>query len=149
MSIETHLFRYESPLGPIGLELLGDVCHRLELGVTRAKECSPDHPIALWLRAYFMGKHLALPAIAPAKSQFQEQLRHALLDIPVGQTRTYGELAKVLKSSPRAVGQALGANPLPIIIPCHRVVAVDGLGGFSGGEGWKEKLLAWEGSHKA
>ncbi|MFC1626123.1 methylated-DNA--[protein]-cysteine S-methyltransferase [Pseudomonadota bacterium] len=144
MSIETHLLRYESPLGPIGLELLGNVCHRLELGVARDKECSPDHPIALWLRAYFMGKHLALPAIVPAKSRFQEQLRHALLDIPAGQTRTYGELAKLLKSSPRAVGQALGANPLPIMIPCHRVVAVNGLGGFSGGEGWKEKLLRFE-----
>lgn len=54
----------------------------------------------------------------------------AMLDIPVGETRTYGELAEHLGSSPRAVGQACGNNPLPIVIPCHRVVGRQGLGGF-------------------
>jgi len=144
MSIETHLFRYKSPLGPIELELIDGICHRIMLESTRAPECSPDHPVALWLRAYFMGKHLPLPTIAAPKSEFQARLRSALREIPCGELRTYGELAKILKSSPRAVGQALGANPLPIMIPCHRVVAVNGLGGFSGGEGWKEKLLGFE-----
>ncbi len=62
----------------------------------------------------------------------------------MGHTLTYGKLAKVLHSGPRAVGQALGANPVPILIPCHRVVAAHGLGGFSCGLEWKKRLLAFE-----
>jgi len=146
MSVETHLFRYESPLGPIGLELVGDICHHITLGATRAPECSPNHPMALWLRAYFRGNHLNLPPIAPPTTPFQQRLRKALLEIPFGETRTYGELAKDLNSAPRAVGQSLGANPLPILIPCHRVVAANCLGGFAYGEEWKRKLLSWEAS---
>ena len=146
MSAQTHQFRYQSPLGSIELELVGDSCHRIRLGASDAQVCSPDHPMAIWLRGYFLGKRLPIPAIAPAKTPFQAKLRKALLKIPAGEIRTYGELAKQLNSSPRAVGQSLGANPLPILIPCHRVVAAHGIGGFSGGKGWKEKLLEFEGS---
>ncbi|SFL50259.1 methylated-DNA-[protein]-cysteine S-methyltransferase [Halogranum rubrum] len=66
--------------------------------------------------------------------------------IPYGQTRTYGDLAAELDSSAQAVGQACGANPVPIVVPCHRVVAADGLGGFSaeGGTDLKRRLLALE-----
>lgn len=60
----------------------------------------------------------------------QRKVWHAMLAIPRGQTRTYGELAAELHSSAQAVGQACGANPIPIIIPCHRVIAKAGLGGF-------------------
>jgi methylated-DNA-[protein]-cysteine S-methyltransferase len=141
---KTHPFRYESPLGPIGLELVDDICHHITLGATRAPECSPDHPVALWLRAYFRGSHLALPPVAPPDTPFQKRLRKALLEIPFGEIRTYGELAKVLNSAPRAVGQSLGANPLPILIPCHRIVAANGLGGFACGVAWKKRLLKFE-----
>lgn len=144
MDTGTHLFRYESPLGTIGLELAGDVCHRVLPSNTDAPECSPDHPTALWLRAYFRGANLPLPKIAPARTTFQAGLRKELQKISFGEVHTYGELAKALNSAPRAVGQALGANPLPILIPCHRIVAADGLGGFAYGSGWKKKLLAWE-----
>jgi methylated-DNA-[protein]-cysteine S-methyltransferase len=146
MSAQTHHFRYKSPVGTIGLELADDVCVRVMPGKIKAPDCSPDHPTALWLRAYFMGKHLPLPAIAPAKSEFQARLRNALRNIPCGELRTYGELAKILNSSPRAVGQALGANPLPILVPCHRVIAAHGLGGFSCGLEWKKRLLTLEGA---
>jgi methylated-DNA-[protein]-cysteine S-methyltransferase len=146
MSIGTHLFSYKSPLGSIELELIDGVCHRIMLGSSRAPDCSPDHPTALWLRVYFRGKHLNLPPIAPANTPFQKRLRKALLEIPFGETCTYGELAKDLNSAPRAVGQSLGANPLPILIPCHRVVAANSLGGFAYGEAWKRKLLSWEAS---
>ena len=61
----------------------------------------------------------------------QQKVWQALLDIPRGKTRSYGELAAELKSCAQAVGQACGANPIPIIIPCHRVVAKAGLGGFA------------------
>jgi len=146
MSTQTHQFRYRSSVGTLGLELAGDVCVQVMPGKIKAPDCSPDHPTALWLRAYFMGKHLPLPPVDAPKSEFQAHLRSALRDIPCGELRTYGELAKMLNSSPRAVGQALGANPLPILIPCHRVIAADGLGGFSCGLDWKKKLLKLEGA---
>lgn len=61
---------------------------------------------------------------------FQSRVWQALRQIPSGSTQSYGELAKQLHSAPRAVGQACGANPIPVIIPCHRVLARHGLGGF-------------------
>ncbi|MBT5497087.1 MAG: methylated-DNA--[protein]-cysteine S-methyltransferase [Alphaproteobacteria bacterium] len=85
--------------------------------------------------------------LAPAFSDFQSQIRRCMIAIPYGEMRTYGELAKELGSASQAVGQACGANPIPIIIPCHRVVASGGkLGGFSGGDGapTKKKLLNHE-----
>ena len=76
----------------------------------------------------------------------------AMCAIPAGRTRTYGELAKELRSSARAVGGACGANPIPLIVPCHRVVGAGGLGGFMGSReegfelGIKRWLLAHEGA---
>lgn len=66
----------------------------------------------------------------PLGTPFQLRVWHALLRVPAGQPTTYGALAKQLGTAARAVGQACGANPLPILIPCHRVVAANGLGGF-------------------
>ena len=66
----------------------------------------------------------------PAGTPFQLHVWRALMAIPAGQPTTYGTLAKKLGTAPRAVGQACGANPLPILIPCHRVLAANGLGGF-------------------
>jgi methylated-DNA-[protein]-cysteine S-methyltransferase len=73
--------------------------------------------------------------LAPHGTAFQQRVWEALRAIPYGETRSYGDLAVSLGSAPRAVGQANAANPIPIIIPCHRVVASNGLGGYSGGEG--------------
>ena len=67
-------------------------------------------------------------------TQFQLRVWQAIYAIPVGETRTYGQLAALLGSGPRAVANACGANPLPIIIPCHRVVAKSGIGGFLQGK---------------
>ena len=81
-------------------------------------------------------------------TRFQQQLWRALLRIPVGSTRTYGELAHILQrpKAARASGQACGANPIPVIVPCHRVLANGNkLGGFSAGLDWKRKLLKAEG----
>lgn len=78
---------------------------------------------------------------------FQIRAWRELLGIPFGTTRTYGQLAARLgrPGASRAVGAASGANPVPIVVPCHRVVAADGLGGFSGGLDWKRRLLEHEG----
>ncbi len=69
--------------------------------------------------------------LAEAGSAFQRRVWQAMRRIPRGRTRTYGELAGALDSAPRAVGQACGANPFPLVIPCHRVVAASGIGGFA------------------
>jgi methylated-DNA-[protein]-cysteine S-methyltransferase len=80
-------------------------------------------------------------------TEFQKNVYQAACQIPFGETRSYGQLAEAIgkPGAARAVGQALGANPLPILIPCHRVVAAGGgLGGFTGGVKTKEKLLTME-----
>lgn len=69
--------------------------------------------------------------LRPAGTTFQRRVWAEICAIPNGQTQTYGQLAKNLKNAPRAVGQACGANPYPLVVPCHRVVATGGgLGGF-------------------
>ena len=100
------------------------------------------------LRAYFEGRltRFTLP-LAPAGTAFRQRVWALMSEIPFGQTLTYGAMAKALGSAPRAVGGACGANPLPIIIPCHRVVGGAGPGGYSGADGLPTKhwLLAHEG----
>ncbi len=100
--------------------------------------------------AYLQQPHQAfsLPAQL-AGSAFQHKVWLAILAIPLGQTRTYSELAAQLQSGPRAVANACGANRLPLLIPCHRVLAKNGLGGFMRGDknglSIKRWLLAHEG----
>lgn len=100
------------------------------------------------LAAYFAGdrKDFDLP-VAPRGSAHDRAVWRAMCAIPWGETRTYGEVARGIGSSPRAVGGACGANPLPIIVPCHRILAAGGrLGGYSGAGGGatKRALLALE-----
>jgi methylated-DNA-[protein]-cysteine S-methyltransferase len=84
--------------------------------------------------------------LAPKGTDFQKRVWAALLEIPVGSTRSYGEIARQLKSSARAVGQANGANPICLIIPCHRVIGADGsLAGYAYGPDLKRRLLEHEG----
>jgi methylated-DNA-[protein]-cysteine S-methyltransferase len=99
------------------------------------------------LHAYLDGelRRFDLP-LRPAGSAYQRRVWQALAEIPFGETRTYTQLAAAAGGSARSVGQANGLNPLPIILPCHRVVAARGLGGYSGAEGLdtKRALLALE-----
>ncbi|MBQ0134623.1 MAG: methylated-DNA--[protein]-cysteine S-methyltransferase [Clostridiales bacterium] len=99
------------------------------------------------LQRYFAGENpdfSCLP-LAPAGTPFRQRVWSALRDIPYGATVSYGELAKALHSSPRAVGGAVGHNPISILIPCHRVVAADGaLQGYAGGVKRKRFLLTLE-----
>ena len=68
--------------------------------------------------------------LKPTGTEHQQKVWRSIQAIPVGNTKTYGEIAKKLKSGPRAVGAACGANPYPLIAPCHRVVSAQGIGGF-------------------
>ena len=81
-------------------------------------------------------------------SDLQRRACAAMQAIPFGETRTYGDLAKDLGASPQAIGQACGGNPIPILIPCHRVLGAASLGGFSGASGIESKvwLLRHEGA---
>jgi methylated-DNA-[protein]-cysteine S-methyltransferase len=102
------------------------------------------------LAAYFAGRRTAfdLP-LAPRGSPFELGVWRLMSAIPYGETRSYGELAAALAATARDVGQACGSNPLPIFIPCHRVLAAGGaLGGYSGGKGTetKRQLLVLEGA---
>lgn len=102
------------------------------------------------LDAYFDGalREFDLP-LRPTGTAFQRRVWSRLCAIPYGSTETYGALARELGTSPRALAGACGANPLPVIVPCHRVVAAGGaLGGYSGGEGvaTKRALLRLEGT---
>ena len=100
------------------------------------------------LDAYFAGTLASfdLP-LRPQGSPFEQLVWTAMQQIPYGETRCYGDLAAAIGSAPRAVGGACGRNPIPIVIPCHRVLAKAGLGGYSGSGGLKTKetLLALEG----
>jgi len=99
--------------------------------------------------AYFDGKlsRFDLP-LATSGTAFDRRVRTAMQAIPYGETRTYSDLAHATDSGPRAIGGACGRNPIPIIVPCHRVLARSGLGGYSGGAGLatKQRLLALEGA---
>jgi len=101
---------------------------------------------AAWLERYFSGQRPPdLPPLALQGSKFRQAVWKKLLEIPYGQTRSYGELAEALSSSPRAVGGAVGHNPISILIPCHRVVGAHGsLTGYAGGVERKQFLLELE-----
>ena len=101
------------------------------------------------LAGYFAGTLTEFSvALAPRGNAFQQKFYAALCAIPYGQTRTYGDLARDLGVSAQAIGQACGANPIAILIPCHRVLAANGLGGYSGEGGIEAKvaLLRLEGA---
>ena len=104
-------------------------------------------PVPIEITRYLAGKTTTL---APLVSQFGDRddsygrIYQAVMAIPYGSTRTYGEIARQAGSNPRTVGLAMSRNLTPLIIPCHRVVAVDGLGGFTPDIWIKEELLRIE-----
>jgi len=139
----------DSPVGRLTLSERDGALVRLRWGeAERSAETSVLRTAAAQLSAYFFCelKRFELP-LDPDGTAFQLAVWEAMKAIPYGRTRTYGDLAGRTGASARAVGTACGRNPIPIIVPCHRVVAAGGrLGGFSGGAGpaTKRRLLALE-----
>ena len=127
-----------TPLGEVTISEDGDAIVALDWGRGRDQEATPLLREARdQLQEYFDGKRMSfdLP-LAPEGSEFQKRVWAALCAIPPGETRSYADIARTIGSAPRAVGGANGANPIPLFIPCHRVIAADGsLGGYSGGDG--------------
>jgi methylated-DNA-[protein]-cysteine S-methyltransferase len=138
-----------APFGAIGVRLLGDVLAGLDFlpPETALRPCgaASAQRVAHELEAYYASPaHTWKLALAPAGTPFRLRVWQVLMSIPCGQTRTYGDIADELGSSPRAVGQAVGDNPIPIIIPCHRVLASQGLGGFMHGtDGFPLRVKRW------
>ncbi|MEZ6003389.1 MAG: methylated-DNA--[protein]-cysteine S-methyltransferase [Planctomycetota bacterium] len=108
----------------------------------------PPAELVKQMREYFDRQRQAFDLPLDLRgTDFQRRVWRALQAIPQGQIRTYGDLARDLgqPTASRAIGGANGANPVPIVVPCHRVVAQRGLGGFSGPIEWKQSLLELEG----
>ncbi|WJW74773.1 methylated-DNA--[protein]-cysteine S-methyltransferase [Thiohalobacter sp. IOR34] len=128
----------DSPLGRLGLRLDATGALTgidfLPSGTPLRAPCSPAARRACdALEAYFKDPRRVPPVpLRPRGSPFQRRVWAALAEIPPGECRHYGELATRLGSAPRAVGQACRRNPVPILIPCHRVVAASGEGGYAG-----------------
>lgn len=158
MDTRVRFTRMDSPLGPL---LLAGSDERL-LAVSFPTGHGARRPKPEWvedrsafagtirqIETFFAGEltRFDLP-LAPQGDGFQTRVWQALLDIPYGETRTYGEIARAVGedvSASRAVGVACGQNPLPVVIPCHRVVGAGGaLTGFGGGLAAKRLLLDLE-----
>jgi methylated-DNA-[protein]-cysteine S-methyltransferase len=139
-----------SLVGPLGADAKDGAITRLIWGARgNLTEGRLHEQAQAELAAYFAGELtcFAVP-LAPRGTAFQQDFYAALCAIPHGETRTYGDLAKLLGVSAQAIGQACGANPIAILIPCHRVLAANGLGGYSGAGGIEAKvaLLRLEGA---
>ncbi|MEM8793624.1 MAG: methylated-DNA--[protein]-cysteine S-methyltransferase [Pseudomonadota bacterium] len=141
----------QTPLGQFGLVEEGEAITQVLWNAPEAAGSSPLlDEAARQLRAYCEGALEAfnLP-LRPAGNAAEQQVWAAMRAIPLGETRSYGEIARELELPAQLVGQCCGANPIPVIIPCHRVVGADGLGGFSGMGGVETKvaLLRHEGAY--
>ena len=133
---------FPTPLGNM-------VAQSTDGAVVRVNWCDRKHRsksnllrhVAEQLKAYFAGElqQFDLP-LAPAGTEFQQRVYAAMSAIPYGQTQQYGDLARLLGTAAQPVGQACGSNPIAIIIPCHRVLAADGMGGFSAPDGIEKKM---------
>ncbi|MBW3567472.1 MAG: methylated-DNA--[protein]-cysteine S-methyltransferase [Proteobacteria bacterium] len=153
-----HWCRMPSPLG--SLLLVEEAGRLLEIGFETGRrpsqppidvmeDMAPFNAAIRQLEEYFAGRrtHFDLP-LAPRGTAFQQSVWNALIDIPFGKAVSYSDIANAIgnPNAVRAVGLANGRNPIPIIIPCHRVIGKDGsLTGYGGGLPNKRKLLALEG----
>ncbi|MEM8696286.1 MAG: methylated-DNA--[protein]-cysteine S-methyltransferase [Pseudomonadota bacterium] len=146
-----------SPIGAIAISASDDALQSIDMLGASAQPDTTDHPLlkeaARQLDAYFAGalQHFDLP-LEPASTRRGDELRAAVVAIPYGEVQSYGEVARRADSGPRAIGRVCSHNPLPLVIPCHRVIAAGGkIGYYSGGTGVSTKrfLLIHENKQEA
>lgn len=145
----------DSPIGMLGIKLLDQQLSNIDFVTNTKKTLIPntalEKKITAQLQNYFADPQFKFDLPLQLKgTPFQQKVWQRLQKIPMGTTITYGELAAELKTSARAIGNACRTNPVPLVIPCHRIVAKNGLGGFSGKTSgpqltMKKWLLAHEG----
>ena len=150
-----NVFYYNTKIGRIGIEENGTAITKLDfINKDMKEEIIEENETALLkeaikqLNEYLDGKRSSfdLP-LEPKGTEFQKKVWNALKEIPFGETRSYGEIAKIIgnEKAARAVGMANNKNPIAIIVPCHRVIGADGkLVGYAGGLDLKERLLKLE-----
>ncbi len=140
---------FDTPVGPLTLTETEGALTAVNWGGNATDETPLLSEAKAQVTAYFAGdrKEFDLPLKVDG-SALQRTVCDAMLKIPFGETRTYGDLAHELGAPAQAIGQACGGNPIPVIIPCHRVLGATSLGGFSGGTGIETKvaLLKHEGA---
>lgn len=143
----------DTPVGPVRITVAGGVVAAVDHVQDPPDDAPPTDKLLIeavrQIEAYFAGerRRFDLP-MAPAASPFQERVRQAIIAIPYGEAASYGGLAHILNSGPRAVGQACGRNDLVLLVPCHRVIGAGGtLGGYGSTSGLERKrwLLEFEG----
>lgn len=146
--MERHVL--ETPIG--GVEVVTHEGRLQTLHLTNARPTPrTGDAIVSEIRAFFRRERTDLrdiPVDLSGATDFERRVYAATRRIPFGKVATYGQVARAIgqPNAQRAVGQALGKNPIAVVIPCHRVVATNGLGGFTGGLHWKKKLLRFEGA---
>jgi methylated-DNA-[protein]-cysteine S-methyltransferase len=154
--METYIANVPSPVGPWAVEGTAEVITAVHLPTERHRSSTgaPPRAVALavqQLEEYFKGtrREFDVPLASVASTDFQRDVWDALVEIPFGEVRTYGEVAERVKRprASRAVGNANHVNPFPVFVPCHRVVATTGIGGYGGGDQVKRYLLDLEGVH--
>ncbi len=153
--IESSVHILDTPVGKLALRMQDGVLLKIDF-LAQQQRAGRNNPqqfqnLTNQLQQYFKnpGMHFTVKSDERG-TVFQQRVWQALRDIPAGETRTYGQIAKQLSSSPRAVGNACRANPLPIITPCHRVTAANGTGGFAGArQGKLLDIKKWLLDHEA
>ena len=153
-----NIFYYNTKIGRIGIEENGSAITKIYfINNDEQEEILEKNETALLkeaikqLNEYFDGKRISFDLkLQPQGTVFQNKVWKALMEIPFGETRSYGEIAKIIgnEKASRAVGMANNKNPIPIIVPCHRVIGANGkLVGYAGGLDIKEMLLNLEKNH--
>ncbi len=140
---------FATPMGNVEIVTIAGRLRELSFTRSRPTKGGEDR-IDREVLAYFRRRRKDLrgiPVDLSACTPFQRRVYEATRRIPFGKVATYGQIAKAIgqPNAQRAVGQALGKNPIGVVIPCHRVVGFDSLGGFTGGLEHKKRLLRFEG----
>jgi methylated-DNA-[protein]-cysteine S-methyltransferase len=143
------MFVVDSPIGPLGVVAEDALVVGVRFGARLDRGHEPDHPATAELRAYFAGEltDFTVPVEMRGGSDFERAVWAEIAKIPYGEMVTYGAIATALgdPGAARAVGTACNHNPVPVIVPCHRVVGAGGkMVGFGGGVDRKRKLLELE-----
>lgn len=134
--MKTYHARLKTPFAVLGIETSDSAVTGIDFLSPDTPELAPETPLAAeacrQLRAYLKDPSFRFDLPLETRgTDFQRRVWRAMRSIPPGRAKSYGEVAEALHSAPRAVGRACGANPLPVVIPCHRVVGKAGLGGFA------------------
>ena|SRR5487761_2006777 len=139
-SLSNFQAKLDTPFALVGIRTEGDALAEIVYLPRNAGSLAPANALAeracVQIDKYAAdpGYRFKLP-LKQVGTAFQRRVWDQIAAIPCGETRTYGDIARLLKSAPRAVGQACGTNYFPLVIPCHRVVAAGGLGGFAHASG--------------